>query len=414
MKISTLKLFAFLFAFFALAMISTSLYAQEDEDNPTKWKYFKINASTDDDSVYIKIQDEVGIDPKLSTYVLIVNVLDRDPANQFLQFGDEGNTDAPRFSWSQISKPNQEKLLNWSGSNKENLNKKKLNYGDVFLYAIKKIKIKELFAPPKKIREITSSTAYINPFFNFMGADPLGMPIKKGFGFSFYTGSPYSGPLETDMYGANFHLLGASVGIVSRVKEWVLKHEAGSTGNEKQSTFGNYNNVYGPKLGLKGSYVVPFGNFFEVSYLGVIDTGDWDPPISIKDNLNGGLMPNNVLHGSYFNFEFRYPFRTFGSSRAKIYVAKYLGELQIGYIGRELRLAGSTFDVRINFMPNNQNRNMQILFETYISSIGEGFAMAGFAMGPSIRLTTGPNGGITVVTALLNARLKVGDFFDEK
>ncbi|TRZ65647.1 hypothetical protein D4R20_01715, partial [bacterium] len=210
MKISTLKLFAFLFAFFALAMISTSLYAQEDEDNPTKWKYFKINASTDDDSVYIKIQDEVGIDPKLSTYVLIVNVLDRDPANQFLQFGDEGNTDAPRFSWSQISKPNQEKLLNWSGSNKENLNKKKLNYGDVFLYAIKKIKIKELFAPPKKIREITSSTAYINPFFNFMGADPLGMPIKKGFGFSFYTGSPYSGPLETDMYGANFHLLGAS------------------------------------------------------------------------------------------------------------------------------------------------------------------------------------------------------------
>ena len=188
---------------------------------------------------------------------------------------------------------------------------------------------------------------------------------------------------------------------------------------KKTSTFSNYNNIFTPKLGLQASYVIPFGNFLEVGYFASLDSGDYDPPVRVPNNYypetTGPYMKNNVVVGQgFFNWEFRYPIRTFGSTRAKIYVAQYLGEFHAGYIGRELRVAGSVFDLRMDYTFSSQKRNWQFLWEAYVSNIGESFGLTSFAIGPSIRITKGPNSALAVVTALLNARFKLGDFYAER
>jgi len=382
MKKSVKFLFLFSLVFSFMLALNNS-FGQEREDNPKSWKYFKILARAQDDSIFIKIQDDLLIDPKIESFNVVVNIMDPQPINQYVVIGDETSPDALRYAWSQLSKQVQEGLINWSGTNKENLNKQKLNYGSVFLDDLKKIKVKELVAPPQKEREIKNTTAYINPYLQAFGGEPLGIPLKRSFGFSFQLGTPYSGPLETDFVGANFHLLGASVGITTRIKEFVQKRGNGISSVSSGSQTAQYNNLFAPKLGLQFNYVIPLGNFFEIGYFTVLDTGDYDPPVTVYylDDPNLGRLPNNDLRGSYTNFEFRYPFRTFGSTRAKVYFARYMGESHIGFSGREMRLSGSVFDVRIDAMLDG-TRNFQILLETMVSNIGEGFSMSSFAIGP--------------------------------
>ena len=124
-------------------------------------------------------------------------------------------------------------------------------------------------------------------------------------------------------------------------------------------------------------------------------------------------LPNNVLKGTYLNVEFRYPFRMFGSTRSQVYVAYYANETNIGLITRESRLAGAVFDFRTN-ITLQKIRNFQILLEVMVSNIGEGFALNSFAFGPSIRLSKTESGRFGVITAFVNARFKLGDFFDER
>lgn len=412
----------FLFLFSTLFFISGGLYAQEErEDDPATWKYFRIDARAQDDSTFVKVQDEMGITPPFESYPLTVSILDPNPANHYIVIGDESSADKTQVAWSTISPGVQKVLLGYRGANKTWLNKKKLNYGSVFLDAFKNIKFKEFIAPPSRYREIKSTTAYINPYFQIFGGEPLGIPIKQSFGFSFFTGTPYSGPLECDIVGANFHLLGLAVGVSTRLKELVRVRGLGHENEDANSGLQNYNNIFSPKLGLHVSYVIPFGNFFEVSYYTVLDSGDYDPPmqrinrtaIGTSDTIYHKYMPNNVLLNSYFNFEFRYPFRLFGSTRAKVYYAKYLGETHIGLSGRELRVAGSVFDIRTDFTLKSDKRNFQILLETFVSNIGEGFSLSSFAFGPSVRLGKNPNGTFTVTNVLLNMRLKMGDFYDQ-
>lgn len=422
MKISKTSFSVFV-SFLLLLLISSinSAYSQEiNESDPRTFKYFKINANADDDSVFVQIQDEMAVDPKLSSYTIIVNVSDPDPNNHYVVIGEETDATKIQMSWLQITKPVQQKLLNWSATNKINLQQKKYNYVSVFTEVIKNIKFKDVISPPKKEREILSTTAYINPFFNAFGSEPLGIPLKKSFGISLQLGTPYSGPLETDMVGANFHFIGAKIGITSMVKELVLKRGGGASDNSKQSTFGNYNNIFAPLIGIQASYVIPFGNFLEVGYFAVIDSSSgYDPPIKVENRYDplqqGRYMPNLVItNQSYFNWEFRYPIRTFGSSRAKIYFGQYLGEFHAGYLGRELRFAGSVFDLRMDYTFNSPSRNWQFLIEAYVANIGESFANSSFAIGPSIRITRGVDGTLGVVTALVNARFKLGDFYEEK
>jgi len=392
-----------------------SVYAQvESEDDPRTWKYFKIFARAQDDSVFIKLQDELNIDPKLESYVIVVNILDPSAINQYVVIGDETSPDASRFLWSDLSPGVQQALINWAGSNKENLNKKKLTFTSVFFDVLKKIKAKEVIMPPARERDILSTTAYINPYFQIFGGDPLGIPIKKSVGFSFFTGTPYSGPLETNILGASFNILGFQVGVTSRISELALGSEPDSEFSVPTENLANYNNLYAPNLGLRFSYVIPFGNFFEVGFFTTLDTGNaMVKPVKVLNTATGEIMPNNVIKGNYTNYELRYPFRAFGSTKAKIYFAQSFGEKHIGFSGREMRLAGSQFDVRVDFTLAAR-RNFQILVEPLISNIGEGFSLTSFAIGPSFRFGTRDNNKFGLLTALINMRLKIGDFFEER
>lgn len=387
---------------------------KEDEKDPTSWSHFRIDGKTEDDKKFREIQSVLGIEPPLGTITMCINLT--DPKLQMITIGDENDPTSKSYSASQVPDSILSFMVQWRGINKYNLSKVGYNYASVFIEAVKKIKLAEFLAPPKREIEIVNTVAYINQYLNFFGGDPLGIPIKRGFGFSFHAGTPYSGPLETDIIGASFHMLGASIGVTTRIKEFVQKRSAGATKDEKESKYSNYNNLFTPKLGLEINYVIPFGNFFQIGYFSTIDTGDYDPPLLIKssDSSSYKYMPNNVLvKGGYVNWEFRYPLRVFRSTRSKIYVAKYLGEVHAGFIGRELTLASSVFDVRINATFGSSKRNFQLLMEAYVSSIGEGFSLSSFAIGPSVRLTKTPDGNFGAVTILINARLKIGDFFDE-
>lgn len=406
------KLFLLIFGLCVFSLVGLqSVNAQEEQsDNPASWKYFRILARAQDDSVFIKIQDQMGISPLLESYNLIVNVMDPNPNNQYVVIGDETDPSAVRASWSQITPDVQAKLLGWTGSNKENLNQKKLNYGSVFLDVFKSIKIKDVIAPPRRSRDIKGTTAYINPYFQFFGGDPVGLPLKGSLGFSFGTGTPYSFPLETDIVGARFHILGAWVGVNTRIKEFTTRAKDNDNGGGLSSN--SFNNIYAPNLMLNLGYHIPFGNFFEIGYHTTIDTGTPDLPKTYINSVTGEPMRNNVLLGSYFDFMFSYPFRTFGSTRAKVYAGKHLGETHIGFVGREMRLAGSVFDTRIDATLAGI-RNFQIAMDIMISQIGEGFALSSFAIGPSIRLSKLSDDSFGVLTVAANVRFKLGDFFDE-
>lgn len=395
--------------------VSESYSQQERADDPRTWKYFRILARANDDSVFIKLQDELNIEPKLESYILVVNTLDPSPINQYVVIGDENSPDAIRFLWSDLTPDVQRALLNWSGSNKENLNKKALDYASVFTNVIRKIKIKEVLSPPNRERDISSTTAYINPYLQIFGGDALGIPIKKSVGITMHLGTPYSGPMETDLVGAGFHILGFSVGITSRVVELVLKRTSTTDTIPPTATanFANYNNLFAPTLGLSYSYVIPFGNFFEFGFYKTLDTGDAGAPEVITNTVTGQPMSNNIISGSYFHYEFRYPFGFLGSTRAKVYFAQMFGERHIGFAGREMRVAGSIFDLRIDATLKGR-RNFQLLIEPIISDIGEGFSLSSFAIGPSFRLGTKDNNKFGVLTLMVNMRLKLGDYFDER
>ncbi|CAN5498028.1 hypothetical protein BH10BAC5_BH10BAC5_18520 [soil metagenome] len=401
-------LLCFLSAMAFAFVLSSNTYAQET-DNPTTWKYFRILARAQDDSIFIQLQDELGVSPPAESYTVVVNISDPNPNNQYVVFGDEADPSSLRAAWSQLSKKVQTGLIGWTGTNKENLNAKKLNYASVFIDVFKRIKIKDVIAPPRRDRDIRPTTAYINPYFQAFGGDYVGIPLKQSVGFSFGFGTPYSFPLETDVVGGKFHLLGASVGINGRIKEFAARTSANGSGS---STFNSYNGIYAPNLMLQLSYVIPFGNFFEVGYSTVLDSGLSDVPGPFINTVTGLPMPNNVLKGNYTNFEFRYPFRTFGSTRAKIYAARYYNETHIGFLGREMRLAGSVFDTRIDATLKGV-RNFQIAIDIMVSNIGEGFAFSSFAIGPSLRLSKLSDDKIGFLTILVNARMKLGDFFDE-
>src|SRR3990172_4720610 len=178
-KNTSLFLFFFLFAAYLFLQNSSVIAQQEDPNNARTWKYFKILARAEDDSIFIICQDDMGIDPKLESFTIIINITDPNPQNQYVVLGDEADPSAQRYAWSQLSKRVQDGLINWQGTNKENLNQRKLDYASVFIDVIRQIKIKEFVAPPKRERAIRNTTAYINPYFTVFGWEALGIPIKR-------------------------------------------------------------------------------------------------------------------------------------------------------------------------------------------------------------------------------------------
>jgi hypothetical protein len=399
-----------------LALPGISYSQQEDPTNPRTWKYFKINARAEDDSIFIKVQDDMNIDPKLESFSLIVNISDPNPMNQYIVLGDEADPSAQRFAWSQISKDVQEGLKNWTGTNKENLNARKLDYASVFIDVIRQIRIKEFVAPPKRERAIRNTTAYINPYLTLFGWEKLGIPIKRSIGFTFGIGSKYAGPMESDALSIGFQMLGVNLSYVTRIKE-LNTHDLGTDSTENKP-WKQYNNIFFPPRGIEMTYVVPFGNFLELgAYSEIKETGvkpGGGPPLyTFRSKLDSSVMPNNIVVGTRFIGEFRYPFRMFGATRTQFYVGYYMNEINIGLFTRESRLVGSVFDFRVN-ATLKRIRNFQLLVEILVSNIAEGFALNSFAIGPSVRLSKLDNGKFGLISAFVNLRLKLGDYFDER
>lgn len=407
------------FAIFLCPYMHQNLFAQQedDPDNPRSWKYFKIYARAEDDSIFITGQDDMGIEPKLESYTIVVNLTAGNSQNQYVVLGDEADPSAQRYAWSQLTKKVQDGLINWTGTNKENMNAKRLDYASVFLDVIRQIKIKEFVAPPKRERVIRSTTAYINPYFQLFGGEKLGIPLKRSIGFTFGLGTKYSAPFESDQVSVGMNIIGVSINYnttIDNLNTHTFDKEAGDNYPWKQ-----YNNIFSPLRAIELSYVIPLGNFLEVGVLSDIKVKGYttsalgSPYTFYELGDTTKPMPNNVMKGTYLNAEFRYPFRMFGSTRTMVYVAYYANETNIGLITRESRLAGAVFDFRTN-ITLQKIRNFQILLEVMVSNIGEGFALNAFAFGPSVRLSKTESGRFGVITAFINARFKLGDFFDEK
>lgn len=410
----------FLLTLFLIGFIFSSTKVtysqQEDPNNPRTWNYFKILARAEDDSIFIIAQDDMGIDPKLESYTLVINISDPNPQNQYVVLGDELDPSSQRFAWSQLSKRVQDGLKNWTGTNKENLNQKKLDYASVFLDVIRQIKIKEFVAPPKKERVIRNTTAYINPYFTLFGWERLGIPLKRSIGFTFGMGTKYSGPFESDQVSIGFQMLGVSVSYVTRIRE-LNTHDLGTDSTENKP-WKQYNAVFTPPRGIELTYVIPLGNFLEVGvYSEIKETGvtpGGGPPLyTFINQKDSTKMPNNIVTGSNMLAEFRYPFRMFGSTRTVFYVGYWYNEVNIGLFTRESRLVGSVFDFRVN-ATLKKIRNFQLLAEILVSNIAEGFALNSFAIGPSIRMSKLDTGKFGLLTAFLNIRFKLGDFYDER
>jgi len=92
-----------------------------DEVPVNEWDYFKIYDRAEDNATFVLLQQEMEIDPILESYIIVVNISDPNPQNQYLVLGDEADPSAQRFAWSQLSETVRRGLLNWSGENKVSL-----------------------------------------------------------------------------------------------------------------------------------------------------------------------------------------------------------------------------------------------------------------------------------------------------
>ncbi len=111
-----------IFLLFALTLSITGCSGTKISTNTKNLKnskYFRILADADDDPVFVRLQDDLRIDPKMERYTITVDIRSYETSQQYVLIGDEYNPF--RYSWSQVSPDVQKGLLNWTGSNKENL-----------------------------------------------------------------------------------------------------------------------------------------------------------------------------------------------------------------------------------------------------------------------------------------------------
>ncbi len=336
-----------------------------------------------DDSLFIKIQEEVFIDPPDPKAEIIVDL--RDPNNQTLSI--KGTL----YPFLAFTPETRAKIITFPF--KINL-EENIHYGSVFTRVFEKMRFGKLISPPTAT-QISPTLHYINPFFQLFGGERFGFSIKKDIGISLGVGTPYSGPLETNFVEANFHILGFFGGAFNSVDAITeIKDEE------------NHNNLY-VTTGIQMGYVIPFGNFFQISYIRVLDEPTFTEILRWKEN-DSGEFTVKYLTDSYINFEFRYPISILGSTRGKVYGARYLDEWHVGFMGREISLAGSTFDFRFDAMVSSDVRQPQYVVDILVQKIAEGYAFSAIALGPSAIFSTTSTGSFGITAIFFNLRLKVG------
>jgi hypothetical protein len=367
-----------LIVFICILSAAGKIFAQQEE--PVR--YYQMEPL--DDSLFIQIQQEVFIDPPDPKAEIIADL--RDPNNQtisiksiiypFLAFKPETRARIQTYPF------------------KLNL-EENVNFGSVFTRVIERLKIRKIFSPPTAY-QISSTLQYINPFLQVFGGERFGMSIKNDIGISFGLGTPYSGPLETNFLEANFHILGFSGGFFS--------FDNTMTSIKRVN---NNNNLYAAGVGYQIAYVIPIGNFFQIGYTDVLTQVTESMVLKFKgaDTVNSHIK---VIQGSSVNWEFRYPISILGSTRGKIYFGKYLNEWHVGYTGRELSLAGSTFDFRFDAMPKSDTRNPQYVIDLMVQKIFDSWGFSALAIGPSAIIGKDVSNRTTFTSIFLNFRFKIG------
>ena len=376
-----------LFLIVPLLPAFSSLLAQEEEPI----NYFQMEPL--DDSLFIYIQQELFIDPPDPKAEIIADV--RDPNNQTISIK------GVLYPFLALSPELRARVVTYPF--KINL-EENINFGSVFTRVVEKIKISKVADPPTK-QQITSTLWYINPFFQLFGGERFGIPLKRDLGISFGIGTRYEGPLNTNALEAYFHILGAYGGAFTNIDPLI-------------NTFSteNHNNLI-VTSGIQLGYVIPFGNFLEISYLSVLDDFTPDRRASYLNTARETVVLNDtggvkyqarLLEGSYLNWEFRYPVQILGSTRGRFYVAQWADEWHLGFDFREMSLAGSTFDLMFDAMPSSKYRNPEYVINLMVQKIAESWAFSAFAIGPSMILSRTSDGGFGALKIFFNLRLKMG------
>ena len=368
----------FLILFITVALPLSKLIAQDEEE---KIMYFQMEPF--DDSLFVKIQEELFIDPPDPKAEIIIDL--RDPSNQ------TASIKGVLYPLLALTPETRAHIITYPF--KLNL-EENINYGSVFTRVFERMRVNKFISPPTAL-QISSTRSYINPFLQLFGGERFGLPIKDDFGLSFGSGTPYSGPLETNFLELNIHLLGLYGGLFTKVSEL--------TEIKKDN---NHNNLYSTS-GFQIGYTIPLGNFFQVSYMKTIEKlSEADRLAFTKFNTDKYIA--KIFTGSSINWEFRYPLSIMGSTRGKFYVGQFLNEWHIGVTGRELSFAGSTFDLRIDVMPHSDVRQPQCVIDFLVQKIGQSWAFSAFALGPSVTFSNTEDGHFGVISIFANLRLKVG------
>lgn len=374
----------------SVVTIPTKIYAQEEEEPIL---YYQMEPL--DDSLFILIQEQLFIDPPDPKAEIVVDL--RQSSDQTI------SVKGSLYPLLAIKPETRARIITYPF--KLNL-EETINYGSVFSRVLDKLRFNNLLNPPT-VFQISPTLGYINPYIQIMGGERFGIPIKKDIGLSIGFGTPYSGALETNFAEVNFHILGAKVGAFLSVDAMV----------ELKSSE-NHNNLY-VSDGIQMSYTVPFGNFFEVGYLST--SSDFSPTFKDKYQKNT-VNKNNIvynpdstikfqpylLQGGFVNWEFRYPVKVLGALRSKFYVASFIDEMHAGFSGRELTLAGSVFDLRMDYMFNSPIRQNQFVMDISVQKIFDYWAYSSIAIGPSVIISKLKGGGLGFSSFFVNIRVKVG------
>jgi len=366
------------------------LFGQEEEEPIL---YYQMEPL--DDSLFIKIQEEMFIDPPDPKAEIVVDL--RDPNNQTVSIK------GALYPFLALKPETRARIMTYPF--KLNL-EETINYGSLFTRVIEKLRFNNILNPPT-VFQISPTLGYINPYFQVMGGERFGIPLKKDIGLSLGFGTPYSGALETNYTEFNFHILGFRAGIFTAVDAMVELKESE-----------NHNNLFVTD-GIQLAYVIPFGNFFEIGYLST--SSEFSASLIRKYTENTVNKDNIVynpdgtikyqpylLQGGYFNWEARYPVKVMGSTRSKFYFANFIDELHAGFTGRELTLAGSVFDLRMDYMFNSPVRNNQFVMDISIQKIFDYWAYSAIAIGPSVIVSNLKSGSLGVTSIFVNVRIKVG------
>ena len=384
-------LFSLMLALLLVLAFSQSVtFAQEEGE---QIRYYQMEPL--DDSLFIKIQQELFIDPPDPKAEIIVDL--RNANDQTISIK---GTLYPLLA---ISPELRARIITYPF--KLNL-EENITYSSVFTRVIEKIKFKNMLKPPTAF-QISSTLNYINPFLQLFGGERFGWAIKKDIGLSFGIGTEYSGPLETNYVEAGFHILGFYGGVYSSADG--LTSIKGSQ---------NHNNLFVTD-GFRLSYVVPFGNFFEIGF--VSSTSDFSEA-QLRQYLYNTVNKDNIVlnpdgsikyqpylfNGSTVTWEFRYPIKVLGATRGKAYVGQFMDEWHIGFTGREMSLAGSVFDFRFDAMFGSPVRQPQYVFDIIVQKIFDYWSFSSIALGPSGVIGTLKDGSLGFTSIFVNVRLKLG------